>query len=1783
MRGLWLEKGGCRFYCRYDMSKNNSDDLLSEKEQSFITDLNNLKNDINQLSLNRDQVDNLYTMFHQAQILFENWKLADESQKYLTETEFISEIAKIHSTLSQLSQKPEKVSQESEFLQLNPEVTQIFDTAIEDNSSKNIGNDILSEDSDLSIFLDEIDAELDAKIEKLKEKKERRAKILALQKKYREVDEAYQKQYDDINNQLEQAKFQKEEWQKIDRERQEFLFKEYCHQKYEYSKQMTKFEYLETIIPPEEYAYGYDTPIGYGYDSFLSYDYNSYNRDINALRASYQAVQNEFEYWNTQNNSSIDGYQYLEQKHNLKEVNNNHSYYSRMEHSDTTYSQETFSAVLQQNEDYLKQLHTDMFELQKRNSEYIEETKSLRSDIFNHYDSFCTSEIKSFPDYNELVASGMSGDDIQHYINQKQEEVTYYLSQLKNLYRDFDTITNLSQNNQSLYYQCVIERRYADNISRELLYGNAQKILQESKEGSLYEHKAPLESSQYVRDKKYIDDDIDRRQEAAKEERRAETKRNYISFQKRQQAFDNYSSTIVNGHVSYQNDVQRVFNVNRLHSLISNNDDIYSQYRAYKSSGTSPFEENNYQSISSFIPEGINSNNYLNGHLVSSQVQKKNPFDSSSHEIKSSAELSRYTKSVFQTSSVGDAPNKDNLPDRIDMTGKTFHSNGYAKLKDSKEKSNDNAKYKSRSENRSMATRISGYASRSAVIASGELARNFRERIESAFYHGDDTYGVMTAYQKGYSLYEYMSTAGTVLFGPILGNAAKTAFSNSLATQIATMALAEAKLDFADSSRESTLNERIRRQRDKNIQLKKEIRQLESKGTSLTARERQKLSELYRKKENGERIFSGLTKEKSQMTIDYRFDGRVQGRTLSEMIRNTKKSGNVLSSSILELESKGNALSQSERNKLLNLYNNRIASNQLLAELNGSRKNVYIGKGFSHRVDGSSLNDMLHNARQTRKALNKKIYQLTSEDSLSKTQTKKLIFLQQRKAEMDNIIKKLKESRYQAELKTKKAAKNARKSLSKNVSDLRKMELELFRDLSSISSFKLNSQIAKLNYLKRLNKISATDLIEFNRLKALKAIRMYRMNQMPKRFLMVGGVLYRSTGNLLRKGEEDSIQGLLAIFNFSTKPYVRYTVVASKRLVISASGFAGRMIIHSIPAKVVEKRVIIPTKKRVSETTEILKKRQKVIYSKAKRQISSKIPTGAKTKIDTVFRNTRYASSRINAFLNRTKEISSRATEIATAPIRVLQRSFKFIKGFLFKSVGGFIALVLFFNLIMEGVGSATSYITSFIVTDKINSSDGKIDLSEFSNAYEEVCNEFNDEIQALSSKVTGNGTFTITTTGNGNWDNFKEIMSMSAVYFNQDFDDMSAVKKYFKYLFNASHNYVCEETITTTVSGEGRDAVITKNTSVNVIVTVSGFPELFDIDKKGNADATVGQGELIGKFLITHYCTERYPHICNDLTAPTSEPCKTATGTIVTPGRTIAVDPSIIPYGTHVLIDGHEYIAEDCGGAIKQYHIDMAVDTHSEAMRKGTRQNVPVYAVSYEGESIIETGEWDGWTDDNKEWCMNIYEQDWDDIYTGLPSVNGGFVDNNGNPLDVPSVSGEGNQNTGIYDTWQQPFSGPCWIYAIGKQMARSGCLKPSLIDSTGQTFFQKAISIGMCRSDGYMYRYEDQSIAPGFHLYRSISCNYSLTKDPASKARVLSVLKKYYDAGYYIVLGIDRKPGGNKNGTDHFIAVKNVSDNGWTMSDPAAPSCDNFYNSWMYSIRTPSILQIDLYYADK
>lgn len=97
---------------------------------------------------------------------------------------------------------------------------------------------------------------------------------------------------------------------------------------------------------------------------------------------------------------------------------------------------------------------------------------------------------------------------------------------------------------------------------------------------------------------------------------------------------------------------------------------------------------------------------------------------------------------------------------------------------------------------------------------------------------------------------------------------------------------------------------------------------------------------------------------------------------------------------------------------------------------------------------------------------------------------------------------------------------------------------------------------------------------------------------------------------------------------------------------------------------------------------------------------------------------------------------------------------------------------------------------------------------------------------------------------------------------------------------------------------------------------------------KKKAEEAKNSKGTYLGTFRISRYCS---CSICNGGYSGT------AIGTSVTAGRTIAVDPSVIPLGSRVYIEGIGWrVAEDTGGAIRGQKIDLAVSNHSQAYAEG-------------------------------------------------------------------------------------------------------------------------------------------------------------------------------------------------------------------------------------------------------
>ncbi len=135
----------------------------------------------------------------------------------------------------------------------------------------------------------------------------------------------------------------------------------------------------------------------------------------------------------------------------------------------------------------------------------------------------------------------------------------------------------------------------------------------------------------------------------------------------------------------------------------------------------------------------------------------------------------------------------------------------------------------------------------------------------------------------------------------------------------------------------------------------------------------------------------------------------------------------------------------------------------------------------------------------------------------------------------------------------------------------------------------------------------------------------------------------------------------------------------------------------------------------------------------------------------------------------------------------------------------------------------------------------------------------------------------------------------------------------------------------------------------ITVTVTCLGFDEIFYADSDSAFSGSFARGDAYeDTFVITGYCSCQ---VCCGQYSPevTGKPATTASGTTPKANHTISVDPDVIPLGTHVWIDGKEYVAEDTGGAIEGNRIDIYFDSHSEALKWGKRTKTVYKSVAVE------------------------------------------------------------------------------------------------------------------------------------------------------------------------------------------------------------------------------------------
>ena len=135
--------------------------------------------------------------------------------------------------------------------------------------------------------------------------------------------------------------------------------------------------------------------------------------------------------------------------------------------------------------------------------------------------------------------------------------------------------------------------------------------------------------------------------------------------------------------------------------------------------------------------------------------------------------------------------------------------------------------------------------------------------------------------------------------------------------------------------------------------------------------------------------------------------------------------------------------------------------------------------------------------------------------------------------------------------------------------------------------------------------------------------------------------------------------------------------------------------------------------------------------------------------------------------------------------------------------------------------------------------------------------------------------------------------------------------------------------------------------------ILMSGIVHIFSCINVVNAEEIAPVEEVVcepekeslGVYKLTAYCA------CKKCCGKTDG--ITASGVKAVQGVTIAADTKVLPFNTKVIIDGHEYIVQDRGGAIKGNRIDVYFDSHQKALDFGV-QYKEIYKMK-EGEEFGE------------------------------------------------------------------------------------------------------------------------------------------------------------------------------------------------------------------------------------
>jgi uncharacterized protein YabE (DUF348 family)/3D (Asp-Asp-Asp) domain-containing protein len=151
----------------------------------------------------------------------------------------------------------------------------------------------------------------------------------------------------------------------------------------------------------------------------------------------------------------------------------------------------------------------------------------------------------------------------------------------------------------------------------------------------------------------------------------------------------------------------------------------------------------------------------------------------------------------------------------------------------------------------------------------------------------------------------------------------------------------------------------------------------------------------------------------------------------------------------------------------------------------------------------------------------------------------------------------------------------------------------------------------------------------------------------------------------------------------------------------------------------------------------------------------------------------------------------------------------------------------------------------------------------------------------------------------------------------------------------------VAENVVDKSVARESVKKVVAVGTKPPVTILSASSPDVDSVSKNG---INFNYKQILKNVTLTAYSAGP---ASTGKSAGSAGYGETYTGTTVTEGRTIAVDPKVIPLGWWVYIEGLGFRrAEDTGSAVKGNMIDVYYESESYANRFGTKHGYTVYVI---------------------------------------------------------------------------------------------------------------------------------------------------------------------------------------------------------------------------------------------